>query len=177
MRRAAAIPADPARWYCVQTDRLREGEVRDRLEDQGFGTFLPLVIAMRAVRPGVRQATAIPAFPTYLFARFDVQADRWRSIIYTRGVRGLFSSTPDRPSPVPARQIEALLAMGYDKPIAADPRPTLISAGLVVRVTDGPFADHEGVCLWDDRQRVRLLLDILGGKREVTVARRLVEAV
>ena len=34
------------------------------------------------------------AFPGYLFAAFDVRADRWRSIIYTRGVKGLFCSTP-----------------------------------------------------------------------------------
>ena len=85
----------PARsWYCVQSERGREAEVRDRLDEQGFGSFLPLVIGMRTVRPGVRQAVTIPAFPGYLFAAFDVRADLWRSILYTRGVRGLFSKTP-----------------------------------------------------------------------------------
>lgn len=162
-------------WYCVQAERGRETEVRDRLEDQGFGAFLPLVIGMRTVRPGVRQAAALPAFPGYLFAAFDVQADRWRSIVYTRGVKGLFSTAPDRPIMIPRRQIEALLALGYDRPIAEDPRPALLDAGLRLRVVDGLFADAEGVCLWDDRKRVRLLMDLLGGSREVTLPRAMVE--
>lgn len=158
-------------WYCVQAERGRETEVRDRLESQGFGAFLPLVIAMRPVRPGVMRATAVAAFPGYLFAAFDVRADRWRSIIYTRGVKGLFSSAVDRPTPVPRRQMETLIALGYDRPIADDPRPALIEAGARVRVTDGPFADVSGVCLWDDRKRVRLLMELFGGAREVTVPR------
>lgn len=157
------------RWYCVQTDRGRESEVRDRLEDQRFGAFLPVVIGMRTVRPGIRQAAVCPAFPTYLFAAFDVKADRWRSILYTRGVRGIFSSAPETPTPVPQRQIETLLALGYDRPIADDPRPPLIQAGARLRLIEGPFADHEGVCLWDDRKRVSLLMDICGRAAPITV--------
>lgn len=162
-------------WYCVQAERGRETEVRDRLEDQGFGAFLPLVIGMRTVRPGMRQAAAVPAFPGYLFAAFDIGADRWRAIVYTRGVKGLFSTAPDRPIAIPRRQIEALLALGYDRPIIEDPRPPLLRAGVRLRVTEGLFADAEGVCLWDDRKRVRLLMDLLGGPREVTVPRAVVE--
>lgn len=165
-------------WYCVQAERGREAEVRDRLEEQGFGAFLPLVIGMRTVRPGVRQAAALPAFPGYLFTAFDLRADRWRAIVYTRGVRGLFSTAPDRPIAIPRRQIDALLALGYDRPIAADPRPELIKAGVRLTVTDGLFADAEGVCLWDDRKRVRLLMDLLnGGRCEVVVTRSAVRPV
>lgn len=163
-------------WYCVQAERGRESEVRDRLEAQGFGAFLPLVIEMRGPER-LRRATVAPAFPGYLFVSFDVRADRWRSIVYTRGVRGLFSSAPDRPTPVPRSQVEALLALGYDAPIARDPRPQLIQAGATVRVIDGPFADAEGVCLWDDRRRVRLLMDLMGGAREVTLPRKVVARV
>jgi transcriptional antiterminator RfaH len=163
-------------WYCVRTDLRREVEVRDRLEEQGFGAFLPLIIAMRAVRPGVREAAAVPAFPGYLFAAFDVKADRWRSILYTRGVKGIFSAHPEHPSRVPREQIERLLALGYDRPIVEDPRPALIQAGARLRVTDGPFADEQGVCLLDDGKRVRLLMDILGGQRSVTVPRSVVSS-
>lgn len=75
---------------------------------------------------------------------------------------------------MPKRQIETLIALGYDRPIVEDPRPKLIEAGAVVRVTGGPFADMQGVCVWDDRKRVRLLMDLLGGAREVTLPRRVV---
>ena len=171
-RKTPECGSHPGRsWYCVQAERGRETEVRDRLEDQGFGAFLPLIIAMRPVRPGVRQAAAVAAFPGYLFAAFDVRADSWRSIIYTRGVKGLFSASPDRPTAVPRRQIEKLLELGYDRPIVEDPRPALIEVGARVRVEGGPFADQQGVCLWDDRRRVRLLMEVMGGAREVTVPR------
>jgi transcriptional antiterminator RfaH len=158
-------------WYCVQAERGREAEVRDRLLDQGFGAFLPLVIAMRSVKPGVMKAAAVPAFPGYLFTAFDLRADQWRSICYTRGVRSLFCTSPEHPTSVPRRQIEALLALGYDRPIVEDPRPRLIEAGAQVKVTAGPFADTEGVCLLDDGKRVRMLMDLLGGPREVAVPR------
>lgn len=165
------------RWYCVETDRARETEVRDRLEDQGFAHFLPLVIVMRPIKPGIMQAKAVPAFPSYLFVRFDANHDRWRSILYTRGVRGLFSSSPSRPTPVPQKQIEVLLALGYDRPIAEDPRPALIEVGTRLRVTDGAFTSFHGDCLWDDRKRVGLLIDIFGRSTKVTLNREQVEAV
>jgi transcription antitermination factor NusG len=158
-------------WYCLQTERRREAEVRDRLEDQGFGAFLPLIIAMRAVRPGVMQAAAVAAFPGYLFVSFDVQADRWRSIVYTRGVRGLFSTAPERPIRVARNVIDTLIAAGYDRPIVEDPRPALIEAGVRLRLIDGPFADQQGICLFDDGKRVRMLMDLLGGEREIAVPR------
>lgn len=167
----------PGRWYCVQTEWRRETEVRDRLEDQGFGVFLPLVMVMRPVKPGIMQATTRPAFPGYLFVRFDMMQARWRSILYTRGVKGMFSATPERPTPVPQAQMDVLFAAGFDRPITEDPRPAMIQAGAKVRVTDGPFTDHEGVCLLDDKERVELLLTIFGRRTPVTVPKRSVEPV
>lgn len=165
------------RWYCVEAERFREAEARDRIEDQGFAAFLPQVLVMRSVRPGIMQARAVPAFPGYLFARFDVAKDRWRPIVYTRGVKGLFSSTPERPTPVPAAAMDLLLAQGFDKPIVADLRGELIKVGTKVRITEGAFLGHEGVCLWEDKKRVGLLFDVLGGGQEVTVPRARVEAI
>jgi transcriptional antiterminator RfaH len=165
------------RWYCVETERGRETEVRDRLEDQGFGAFLPLVIALRPVKPGVMQAKAVPAFPGYLFTRFDARTSQWRSIFYTRGVKSLFCSTAHAPTPVPQRQMDVLLALGYDRPIVEDPRPALLKAGTRVRVMEGAFTSHEGVCVWDDRRRVALLIDIFGRSSQVEIRRSAVEAV
>jgi transcription antitermination factor NusG len=163
------------RWYCVETHQGREAEVRDRLDDQGFGAFLPLVMELRPWRPGIMRAAAVPAFPRYLLVRFDRRAQPWRSILYTRGVKGLLSAGPEAPLPVADRQVQALFALGYDRPIMQDPRPALIEAGAKLRVTGGAFADHEGVCLWDSGKRVRLLMSLLGGQREVTVPRKVVE--
>ena len=46
-----------------------------------------------------------------------------------------------------------------------------IKAGETLRVESGPFVNSEGVCLWSTEERVALLLDVMGGKREVRLRR------
>lgn len=158
-------------WYCVQSRPRMETIAAGELERQGFGTFLPLV-ALRVRRRGEpERIVTAPAFPGYLFARFDVRADRWRSIHSTFGVRRLFSSEPEAPIAVPDPVIEELLRLGFDRPIVADPVPRLIAAGSLVHIEAGPFVGHDGVCLWSDAHRVALLLEIMGAPREVRIPR------
>jgi transcriptional antiterminator RfaH len=152
-------------WYCVQSKPKREREVADRLDAQGFGSFLPLVAVRR--RGVVEEA---PAFPGYLFVRFSLLADRWRSIYSTLGVRRLFSAD-EQPIPVPDSAISTLLRLGYDRPIAAPDLPEAIAPGSRVRIACGPFAGLDGVCQWSDAARVGLLLEIMGARRLVRIPR------
>ena len=152
-------------WYCVQSKPKRERDVADRHDAQGFGSFLPLV-AVR--RKGVVEP--VPAFPGYLFVRFSLLADRWRSIYSTVGVRRLFSAD-ERPIPVPDASISTLLRLGYDRPIVAPDLPEAIAPGSRVRIEAGPFAGLDGICQWSDAARVGLLLEILGAERLVRVPR------
>ncbi len=158
-----------ARWYCAQTVPGREAEVGVRLEAQGFGAFLPMVVVERAGKVAM-----VPAFPSYLFTRFDVAVDRWRCIHSTRGVRRLFGSTPERPTPVPDRAIAVLLAEGWAKPVMVD-LPALLP-GQAVRVCDGPFLGQHGECLWSEADRVALMLTMFGRPTPVLLERRQVEA-
>jgi len=159
-----------ARWFCASVGPGREGLARDRLEGLGFGAFLPVVT--RRVRHA-RQTwiAARPLFPRYLFLRFDARRDAWkRAYTLGLGVR-IFGASPERPTPLPAGLVEGWIAEGFDRPIGRDLAPDLIAAGAEVRLTDGPFCDSLGVCLWDDGRRVRVLLSLLGRQVQAEVAR------
>ena len=161
----------------MQTERRREIEVRNRLEEQGFGAFLPLVLVERRHARKVEIAQ-VAMFPSYIFARFDTEAPGWRSVAHTRGVRRIFGTTPERPTAIPARAIDWMIARGYDRPITEDPRTAFdpIPAGAAVEVLDGAWTDHRGVCLWDDGRRARLAMTLFGREMEVQVERHRIRA-
>jgi transcription antitermination factor NusG len=109
-------------------------------------------------------------FPRYVFLRFDVHADAWRRAYGSRCIR-IFGPTPERPAPLPPGVVEAWQAEGLDRPIMRDLAPDLIAAGAEVTLAAGPFADHRGVCLWDDGKRVRVLLSLMGAEVPASVPR------
>jgi transcriptional antiterminator RfaH len=162
------------RWYCAAAAPRREVDARDALEDAGFAAFLPLVaVTIRHARKERVEQRAV--FPGYLFVALDVSRPGWRLAAHTKGIRRLFGSTPERPTPLPIGLVERMLAVGFDQPIVADVTPALIAAGADVRITDGPMLDHRGICQWDDGTRCRVLLSILGREIEVVLKRGQVE--
>lgn len=156
-----------ARWYCAQTLQQQEHRALTELSKQKYRTWLPQIAT------GPLDKTAIRVmFPGYLFVQFDITADRWRPICSTYGVRRLFGPTPERPTPVRAGVIEALMARGragdgvYDDRIAA---PSLV--GLSGTLTAGPFSGFEGVCRMSTDQRVAVMITMFGREVKVEAAR------
>lgn len=158
------------RWYCAATHSRHEIDARDVLERKGFAAFVPTaLVPIRHARKTTMAVRAI--FPSYLFVMLDLTEFRWRQAAHSTWVRHLFGA-PEQPTPLPVGLIEKMMALGFDRPIVDDMTPALIAAGADVRITDGPFLDHSGVCQWDDGTRCRVLLSILGRELEVTLKRR-----
>lgn len=155
-----------ARWFVVQSHPKQETTAQREIINQGIQSFVPLVAVQRS-----RAVELVPLFPGYLFALFDPTRDRWRPLCSTRGVKALMGSAPDRPTPVPSGVVEHLLATQSLRAVVQDIAPLPIAPGSRVRVGAGPFADQMGICLWSDERRVRLLLEILGGMREIELGR------
>lgn len=157
--RQQAEEAPGRQWYVAETEPRKEGLAVANLERQSFSSLCPRFQKIR--RHARREETVLaPLFPGYVFVRFDVDSDPWRSINGTMGVRRLISFNA-RPQPMPDLAIHPLLARCNDgilAPIANDLR-----VGEVVRVISGPFAEQLAtVESLDDKGRVRVLLDILG---------------
>jgi transcriptional antiterminator RfaH len=162
-------------WYVVQTQVNAEAKAARNLARQGFEIYLPRYLKRRSHARKIEKIAA-PLFPRYLFVRIDMATQRWRSIQSTFGVARLVCNGPD-PAPV-AQQILGLLRAREDESgyVKLDQRPKF-ALGEKVRVLAGAFAENLG--LFDglaDRDRIAILLDLLGRKVRVSIAADLVAA-
>jgi transcriptional antiterminator RfaH len=159
-RRPTLELADGERWYLVQSLASREAQAEFQLAAQQYRVFLPNFIKTTRHARQFR-AVRVPVFAGYLFVVLDLTRDRWRSINGTFGVSRIVA-WGDRPSPVPAGLVEAMLdrtdATG-ETHLTYTFRP-----GDSVRVLGGPFSHLFGTLdRLDPGGRARVLLDVMGG--------------
>lgn len=160
------------RWFCVQTEPRAESRALEEIARQKFDAFLPL--------EQLESGRLAPLFPRYLFVSFDRDAEHWKPLWSTRGVKRIISTHPDHPAPLPVGAIESLIARADPFGIVVRRGPTAVASlhpGQRVRVMVGPFADWEAVVRMDRDGRVRVLLDLFGRSTETELRRSDVAAV
>ena len=169
------IIAPDTPWYVVQTQVNAEAKAARNLVRQGFDVYLPRYLKRRSHARKIDKIAA-PLFPRYMFVQIDIATQRWRSVQSTYGVSRLVLNGSD-PAPVAGQVIHALKARedtsGY---VTLDQRPKF-AIGDKVRVLAGVFAGNLG--LFDgmaDRDRVAILLELLGRKVRVSLEADLVAA-
>ena len=135
---------------------------------QGFNTYLPRYLKRRR---HARRTEIVPAplYPSYLFVTFNPLIHRWRSIHSTVGVARLVCNG-EAPAVIGDTVIEGLKcrenAQGF---IQLERRPQF-AAGDKVRVREGVFCDCLGLFEgMGDRERVAILLELLGRKVRVVL--------
>jgi transcriptional antiterminator RfaH len=163
------------RWFVAHTHPHAEGKATAHLNRQGFEIYFPRYLKRRRHARRI-ETVAVPLFPRYLFVAIDLNVHRWRSISSTVGVSRLVCNGDD-PTPVPSEIVEAL--RGREDPngfIKLDCRPRF-HAGDKIRVLDGAFSSclalFEGMA---ERERVAILLDLLGRKVRVVLDADLIAA-
>ena len=161
-------------WAAIRTPGQRESFAAELVALAGFEIFLPRVRAL----VGARWKTG-PLFPNYVFVRI---VDRWRVLERTMGVVAVVRCG-ETPARCPDEEIAALLMRtDPDGVIRLSARPSspqqvrrAFAPGEAVTVTGGAFAGfhglHSGMSVHD---REIILLDVLGGKRPVEIAARLI---
>jgi transcriptional antiterminator RfaH len=152
-----------SRWYVVQTQPHAETKAMGHLIRQGFDAYLPRYLKRRRHARRV-ETIAAPLFPRYLFVTVDMETQRWRSIHSTTGVARLVCNGDD-PAPVPPEVVAALQRREDTGGFVTLERRQQFAPGERVRVVDGIFADNLGLFEgMADRERVAILLDLLGRK-------------
>ena len=152
-------------WYCVFTYPQKESWAAWHLRRQQFPVFFPTIIKQYA-RRGPR---AVPLFSRYLFVAFDVHRDPWRVISSTYGVRRLFSADEQTPLSVPEQTIESLMAQVAEG--AANAHSDPIHHGCAVRIINGALASRQGICQFNEKGRVGLLVMFMNREIEVVFER------
>ena len=167
----SAPPATPgtgpsdAKWYCLRSQIKHEHIAAAHLRQfEGVEVFCPRVRIQRSTRRGLVWFTEA-LFPNYLFARFEMT--RWLARVRScQGVSGLVRFGDDVPA-VPAQALEDLRAYMQDSELKTV--SFIIAEGDDVEIVEGPFRGQNGVVkqLLPGRERIKVLLEVLGGATEV----------
>jgi len=158
-------------WYVVHAYSNYEHKVKSSLEerikrfglDDKFGEILVPTEEVVEMREGSKRRSERKFFPGYVLVQMDMDDETWHLVKEVPKVLGFIGGSSDRPAPISEAEANAILNRvqeGVDKP-----RPkVLFEPGEVVRVTDGPFNDFNGVVehVSYEKNKVRVAVQILG---------------
>ena len=155
-------------WYVVHAYSGFENQVKRALEDRvarsgmqdKFGEILVPTEEVVEMRDGTQRKSERKFFPGYVLVQMEMDDDTWHLVKNAPKVMGFIGGTSDRPAPITDREADSILQRvreGVDKP-----RPkVLFEVGEVVRVTDGPFNDFNGVVEEVNYEKSRLRVSVL----------------
>jgi len=156
------------RWYVVQAfsgfesrvaKSLREHIKMHAMEDQ-FGEVLVPTEEVVEMRAGQKRKSERKFFPGYVLVQMQMNDETWHLVRSIPRVMGFIGGTSDRPAPISDKEADAILNRLQES--TDKPRPkTLFEPGEVVRVTDGPFADFNGVVEEVDYEKSRVKVSVL----------------
>ncbi len=157
---------DP-RWFCLRSQPGRQNVAAAHLRSFGVEVFNPQLRVRKATPRGVLWKSA-PLFPNYLFAQFDF-ATLHRRVRYAFGVSDYVRFGGRHAEVSPAELDPIRNNWGAAEILSVD---TAIRPGDRVRLSGALFhgVEAEVLCLLPARQRVKILLDLLGGPQPVEVA-------
>lgn len=159
------------RWYVVHAYSGFELQVKRSLEEriklaglqQKFGEILVPTEEVVEIRSGQKRKSERKFFPGYVLVRMEMDEETWHLVRHVPRVLGFIGGTADQPAPISDKEADNILMRiqeGVDKP---KPK-VLFEAGEVIRVTEGPFADFNGVVeeVNYDKNRLRVAVLIFG---------------
>ena len=155
-------------WYVVHAYSGFENQVKRALEDRVaragmedlFGEILVPTEEVVEMREGTKRRSERKFFPGYVLVQMEMNDETWHLVKDAPKVMGFIGGTSDRPAPITQREADAILQRvqeGVDKP---KPK-VLFEVGEVVRVTDGPFNDFNGVVEEVNYEKSRLRVSVL----------------
>jgi len=159
------------RWYVVHAYSGFEKQVKRSLEERiaragmedMFGDVLVPTEEVVEMKGGQKRRSDRKFFPGYVLVEMEMNEETWHLVKDVPKVMGFIGGTSDRPAPISKREADAILNRvqeGVDKP-----RPKILfEPGEMVRVTDGPFNDFNGVVeeVNYDKSRLRVAVLIFG---------------
>jgi len=159
------------RWYVVHAYSGYEKKVatslRERIALMGmedrFGEILVPTEEVVEMKGGQKRKSERKFFPGYVLVEMVLDDETWHLVKETPRVMGFIGGKADKPSPISAKEAEAILQRVHDS--EEKPRPkTIFEPGEVVRVVDGPFNDFNGVVeeVNYDKSRLRVAVSIFG---------------
>jgi len=159
------------RWYVVHAYSNFEHKVSESLKERvrraglehKFGEILVPTEEVVEMRDGQKRKSDRKFFPGYVLVQMEMDEETWHLVKEVPKVLGFIGGTSDKPAPITDKEAMSILRRveeGVDKP---KPK-VLFEPGEVVRVTDGPFNDFNGVVesVNYEKNRLQVAVQILG---------------
>ena len=161
-------PEQRMRWYVIQAFSGYEGRVQksliehirlNEMEEQ-FGEILVPTEEVVEMRAGQKRKSERKFFPGYVLVQMQMNDATWHLVRSIPRVMGFIGGTPERPAPISDKEADLILNRLQD---AIDkPKPkTLFEPGELVRVSEGPFADFNGVVESVDYEKSRIKVSVM----------------
>lgn len=156
-------------WYVIHTYSGYENKVKKNLEhrivtldmhERIFRVEVPTVEEIE-IKAGQRHPVQRKIFPGYVLVEMIMDDESWYVVRNTPGVTG-FVGMGNKPTPLPEEEASGIL-----KQMSAS-APTkfkvTLAPGQAVKITDGPFADFEGIVdnINQEKGKVRVRVSMFG---------------
>lgn len=162
-------------WYILHTYSGFEEQVKTALQEriknagqeESFGEILVPTEQVVEMVKGSKKTSSRKFFPGYILLNLDLTDQTWHTVRDTPKVTG-FVGDDLHPQALP--DAEAMKIIGRIKDGALKPKPKVMyEVGDTVRVTEGPFANFQGIVdeVFPDKGRVRVMVSIFGRETPV----------
>ena len=156
------------RWYVVHAfsgyEKKVQTSLRERIELAGmqelFGEILVPTEEVVEMRGGQKRKSERKFFPGYVLVEMELNDDSWHLVKETPRVMGFIGGKADKPAPITKQEAETILHRIEDSGDKPKPK-TLFEPGEMVRVTDGPFNDFNGVVEEVNYEKSRIQVSVL----------------
>lgn len=163
------------RWYIVNTyssfeDRAKlalEDRIKNAKQEDLFGEILIPTEQVVEMVKGSKKTSARKFFPGYILVNVELNDSTWHTVTDTPKVTG-FVGNNQFPDPLTDEEADKIINRIKDG--ASKPKPKVsFEVGDNVRVTDGPFANFNGVVddVYPDKGRVKVMVSIFGRETPV----------
>ena len=168
----------PGEWFVLNAQSGHEKKVRTNiltrlknlhLEDKVYEVVIPTDEVVE-IRNGKKVNVEKKTFPGYVLVRMDLDDETWYQIRNTPSVIG-FVGSGKMPISLSKREIERILGTNEEVEVKKESpkfKPDF-ETGETVRVTNGPFADFNGIIeeINLDQSKVTVLVNIFGRETPV----------
>ena len=164
------------RWYVVHAYSNFENKVKQALEErikrevleEYFGKILVPTEEVIEMRMGQQRKSERKFFPGYVLVQMDLTDETWHLVKDVPRVLGFIGGTSDKPAPISEKEAMSILNRVEDG--VNKPRPKILfEVGEVIRVTDGPFKDFNGVVEEVNYEKNKLKISVLIFGRSTSV--------
>ena len=156
------------RWYVIHAYSGYENYVvkvlRERIHlrglDDRFGEIIVPTEEVVEMRAGQKRKSERKFFPGYVLVQMEMDDQTWHLVREIPRVLGFIGGTAEKPAPITDKEATSILRRVEEGESKPKPK-VLFEPGEVVRVTEGPFADFNGVVEDVNYEKNRLRVSVL----------------